>query len=181
MTTRLKTLETRVAKTRKDVDYIVATRYTQNQIQNRIAKVSNQAQANDNALTLIQTDLAEAIDKTRKMERQAAADTESLAHLKGEVAVLTKELETFSASLTKVADLKAAMDKERIFSKKRVDDVRFDLTRHMKNATKEYQRLGDRLDALQRQLAHPPVPAAPQPKVQPAAPPDLVEEEISAN
>ena len=81
-------------------------------------------------------------------------------------------------ALATVDDLKAAMEKERIFTQKRVDDVRFDLTRFVKGAEKARKDLETRIRDIQARGAKP----APQPE--PPAPQSsggVVEEEITSN
>ncbi|VFQ45271.1 hypothetical protein [Desulfoluna butyratoxydans] len=149
--TRIRTLEKKVGKAQKDVDFIVATRLTKKQTETRLGALTGRLDKNDKALALAQSDVDEAIDRTRKLEKKSAADAKGITRLKADLAAARKELTQLSGSLPSLAELDKRLKKERILLQVRIDEVR--------------TALGARMDALERESHATPAPAAP------AAPP----------
>lgn len=147
--TRLSTLETKISKARKDVDFITATRLTKKQATARLGTLQTRLDKNDKALALLQSDGAETIDRTRNLEKKTAEGSRSLIRLKADLAAAQKEVSALSKSIPSSKEIDAQLRKERILMQVRIDEVR--------------ASLGQRIDQMEKkdQGTSAPAPAAP--------------------
>ncbi|WP_300666840.1 hypothetical protein [Desulfoluna sp.] len=122
--TRLNTLEKKVGKAQKDINFIVATRLTKKQTEAHLGKFQSQQNKNNKALVLIQADTADAIDRTRALETKSTADAEALNRLKRDLATAKKEVSSLSRSMPSLSEIDKRMKKERILMQVRIDEVR---------------------------------------------------------
>jgi predicted nucleic acid-binding Zn-ribbon protein len=135
--TRLATLETKISKARKDVDFITSTRITKKQANASLGTLRTRLNKNDEALALIQSDDAETIDRTRALEKKAAADAKDLAQLKADLAAAQKEVSTLSRAIPSVQEINARLKKERILTQVRIEEVRTSLGKRIDTMAKE--------------------------------------------
>ncbi len=134
---RLATLETTLGKTRKDVNFITATRITKKEADAHMRTLTHQLDKNNTVLTLLQSDTAETIDRTRTLEKKGADMTKSLRHIKGDLATAKKKVDSLAQSIPSMKEIDARLKKERMFMKVRIDEVRTSLTTRIDTVAKE--------------------------------------------
>ena len=135
--TRLKSLDTKVARTRKDVDFITSTRITKRQVNDRIATLKRDQAKNDKALALLQTDASEAIDRTRKLEKSGVTASKSLTRIKGELSAVQKKMSALAGSLPTMEEIDVRLRKERIMMQVRIDEMRASLEKRINQVATE--------------------------------------------
>ena len=138
--TRLTTLETKLGKTGKNVDFITATRITKKQAEAHVRTLKLQLNENKTVLTLLQSDTAETIDRTRALEKKGVDETRSLIHIKGELATIQKKVSSIDRSIPSMKEIDARLKKERILMQVRIDEARTSLNTRIDTVAKERRR-----------------------------------------
>ena len=134
---RMKFLETKVARTRKDVDFITSTRITKKQVNDRIATLKRDQAKNDKAFALLQTDASEAIDRTRELEKSMAIASKSLTRINRDLSAVQKKVGVLNGTLPSMDEIDVRLKKERIMMQVRIGEVRASLNKRIDQVATE--------------------------------------------